>query len=307
MKITFQLKFRLLFHVFAVALIGFFSTNGLAQSFGTGFFVSDYGHLVTNAHVVLGASKVSVRDSTGKTLDASVLKVDSDNDIALLKTEFLSVPLPLRSVVDIEKGAKVYTLGFPNPNLQGFESKYTEGVVSSYFGLRGQANSFQITTPLQPGNSGGPLLDASNTVVGIVFAKLDALKVLKSDGYLPENVNLAIKADYINPLLQVIPRHQRNPSKVKQPRSVADVEKSVVLVIAQGIKAPNESRPASFSDKSISPVRPSLGYGQQGRLVEEHVEGVIKTCVYRLEDGSMRVSRTSDLGRKCNPNDQFRF
>jgi hypothetical protein len=205
---------------------------GAVGSTGTGFFVSSTGHLVTNAHVVEDAQTIAVRVGLA-TYDAVIVKIDSANDLALLKVETKkkTKPLALVSTLEISKGDRVFTLGFPNPLVQGVEPKFTDGSISAFSGVKGIPNVMQITTPIQPGNSGGPLFNEEGRVVGVIVSKLDALTVLSSDSYLPENVNYAIKSDYVVPLLRLIPKEQRS-SATKKKEDIESLEKSVALIIA---------------------------------------------------------------------------
>lgn len=201
-----------------------------AAGFGTGFFVSSNGHVITNAHVIVGAHQVSVRTPDGAIDTAQVISVDRNNDLALLKIDRLSKGLHLKSTDGLDKGAKVFTIGYPNPSLQGLEAKYTEGVVSSFSGIAGAPNVMQISVPIQPGNSGGPLVDAKGSVVGVIVSKLNALAVAAKQDYIPENVNYAVKSDYALPLLLAIPSPER--ATPRPGLAVRDFEASVVLVAA---------------------------------------------------------------------------
>ena len=102
----------------------------------------------------------------------------------------------------LQTGDKVFTVGFPVPDLLGPEPKYSEGVVSALSGIRGAANVLQMTTPVQPGNSGGPVVDADGHIVGVVDAQAAALTFYKGAGALPQNINWAVKSSYVRPLLQ---------------------------------------------------------------------------------------------------------
>ncbi|MFN4360920.1 MAG: S1C family serine protease [Hylemonella sp.] len=204
-----------------------------AAGFGTGFFVSSKGHFITNAHVIADAHQVTVRTSDGATDIAQVISVDRNNDLALLKIDRPSKGLHLKTTDGLDKGAKVFTIGYPNPSLQGLEAKYTEGVVSSFSGIAGTPNVMQITVPIQPGNSGGPLVDTKGSVVGVIVSKLNALAVAAKQDYIPENVNYAVKSDYALPLLLAIPSPERATPRLGL--SVRDAEASVVLVAAFGL------------------------------------------------------------------------
>lgn len=213
--------------VIAISLL-MFGINSNA-GYGTGFFVSTNGYILTNAHVISGASKIEVTNKIGKTFDAKVVQTDDANDLALIKIETLSSPLKLTTSLEVEKGEKVYTLGFPSPQLQGYESKYTEGVISSFSGIVGVPNTYQITTPIQPGNSGGPLVNSRGEFVGIIVSKLNSESVQASYDFRPESVSYAVKSDYALSLIRLIDESKR-ASKSIAVKNVAQVEDSVVLI-----------------------------------------------------------------------------
>lgn len=102
-------------------------------------------------------------------------------------------------------GRDVFTLGFPNVDLQGFSPKLTKGVVSGLNGIQDDPSCFQISAAIQPGNSGGPLINNDGCVVGMINSKLNDLATAKLTGSLPQNVNYAVKSAYILPLLDAIP------------------------------------------------------------------------------------------------------
>lgn len=225
-----------------------------ASSSGTGFYVSKSGHVVTNAHVISSATNIKVFGIDGKQLSAKVLALDEANDLALIKVNRADTPgLPLKLSLDVEKGATVFTLGFPNPLIQGFEAKYTSGEISSFSGLGDSTNVMQITTPIQPGNSGGPLIDQSGNVVGVIVSKLNSMAILKKQNYLPENVNFAVKADHVIPLLRKIPREDRIPVGSGRKRSVDSYEQSVVLIISEERGGTPITTPKSASSETPQP------------------------------------------------------
>jgi TPR repeat protein/S1-C subfamily serine protease len=177
---------------------------------GTGFVVSRAGHVLTNQHVVTDCELVRTGrgGAAGKT--AAVGAVDSDNDLALLlRSEPMfgqyGEPVEVDSPLDTEAvatfrrgrgvrpGDTVVAVGFPLQGLLASSANVTTGTVSALAGIRDDIRYLQITAPIQPGNSGGPLLDMSGNVVGVVVAKLDALMVAEAIGDIPQNVNFAIK------------------------------------------------------------------------------------------------------------------
>lgn len=164
-------------------------------SAGSGFGVSTEGHFVTNAHVVSGCRSITIRGSDLATRPAKLLARDETNDLALLsvdrplKTEEI---LPLRT--DVRQGEAVAAFGFPHSNMLATGGNFTLGNVTALSGLRDDSRYLQISAPVQSGNSGGPLLDEYGNLVGVVTAKLNAIKVMASSGDLPQNVNFAVKS-----------------------------------------------------------------------------------------------------------------
>jgi S1-C subfamily serine protease len=126
-------------------------------------------------------------------ISAKVVKVDSANDLALLKAEGKFPALPVAASRAVKLGGTVATVGFPNIGLQGFAPKLAKGEVASLSGAGDDARYFQISVPVQPGNSGGALLDERGNVVGVVSAKLSARAALAASGALPENMNYTAK------------------------------------------------------------------------------------------------------------------
>ena len=179
-------------------------TGGITIASGTGFFVTDDGYLISNNHVVKDAVKVCLRTSAGL-IDAKVVQVDADNDLALLKAEGKFSPLPIAESGAVKLGGTVATIGFPNIEMQGFSPKLTKGEISSLNGVQDDPRYFQISVPVQPGNSGGALVDERGNVIGIVSAKLSARVALAVSGALPENVNYAVKSSFLLSFLKSVP------------------------------------------------------------------------------------------------------
>ena len=126
------------------------------------------------------------------------------------------------------------TLGYPLVHIQGQEQKATFGHVNSLSGSDDDIRFMQIDVPVQPGNSGGPLIAKNGTVVGVVTATLDQINALKVSGALPQNVNYAVKSDYVRPLLGSIEPAQMDPIGVYSfEELVALMETTVVLVISR--------------------------------------------------------------------------
>jgi S1-C subfamily serine protease len=171
---------------------------------GTGFFVANNGLIVTNWHVVEHANSLIVETYGKEFKQARLIGYDVRNDLAVLKVDTKSQHwLPIvKDSSSLPKGEEVIAVGFPRADLQGFEAKVTNGIISSLSGIENDPRTFQITVPVQPGNSGGPLVSRKGLVVGVVSSKLNAMAVIKETGSIPENVNYAIKSNYLLELLR---------------------------------------------------------------------------------------------------------
>ncbi len=205
------------------------------ESSGTGFFITEDGYLITNEHVAGNGAQVRLATEAG-ILFAKVVKVDAANDLALLKVEGKFAPLLVVSSRAVKMGSTVATVGFPNIGLQGFAPKLAKGEIAALSGAQDDPRYFQISVPLQPGNSGGALVDERGNVVGVVAAKLSAAAAVATSGALPENVNYAIKSSLLLSFLESVPEVA---SKLKEPSTkdrkfedvVKSAEQAAVLVL----------------------------------------------------------------------------
>jgi uncharacterized protein len=196
---------------------------------GSGFFISDDGYLITNYHVVKDAAQVRLVTSAGF-IAANVVQVDAANDIALLKADGRFATLPILPSRTAQLGSTVATIGFPDIGLQGFAPKLAKGEIASLSGASDDPRYFQISVPVQPGNSGGALVDERGNVIGIVSAKLDASVALAASGALPENVNYAVKSSLLLSFLESVPNVS---AKLKEPNT-QDEKFEDVVKSAQG-------------------------------------------------------------------------
>lgn len=187
-------------------------------SSGTGFAVTESGHIVTNAHVIEGASSVAVMVGARK-VPAKIVAVDKSNDLALLKIDAPTKALYIQSTNSPSLGDSVTVAGFPNPDIQGRSLKITKGTLSGLKGMQDDIRHFQIDAAVQPGNSGGPLINDAGQVVGIVNARLNDAAVALATGSLPQNVNYAIKSDYLAALLKTVSDLSAEITKVEQPKN----------------------------------------------------------------------------------------
>jgi S1-C subfamily serine protease len=180
------------------------SADNVPKTTGTGFFITDDGYLISNYHVVKDAVKVRLLTDSG-VINATVVKVDAANDLALLKAAGQFAPLPVAASRGVKLGGTVATVGFPDVGLQGFSPKLAKGEIASLSGSQDDPRYFQISVPVQPGNSGGALVDVRGNVVGIVSGKLSAKAALAATGSVPENVNYAVKSSLLLSFLESVP------------------------------------------------------------------------------------------------------
>lgn len=171
-------------------------TSGSSVSTGTGFFVSTQGHVLTNNHVINGCQSFQVTRTGDLPHTAQLLRTDGTNDLAVLKLDMAGpTPYAVLKQTGVRVGDQIATFGFPLAGTLSSSGVLTSGNISSLAGMSDDVRHFQISAPIQPGNSGGPLLDMYGNVVGITNMKLNELAAAEEMGSLSQNVNFAIKAN----------------------------------------------------------------------------------------------------------------
>lgn len=176
-------------------------------STGTGFLISNDGLLATNAHVIEGGNSITVLINSHQ-IPATKILSDKVNDVAILKLpdsvldEIGPIPYSFRKSAQI--GESIYTIGYPLNYIMGNNFKASNGIISANSGVADDVRYYQITAPIQPGNSGGPLFDQSGNVIGITSARLNE----GAAGSKTENVNYAVKIDYLINLLNMLPNYK---------------------------------------------------------------------------------------------------
>jgi len=173
------------------------------SSSGSGIVVHRAGSILTNLHVVKECDGHEVIDDANRRLKAKLLAVDTRNDLALLSVEeSFSVAATVRKDAAPRLGEPVTVVGFPLVNVLGARPSVGFGNVTSTVGIRGNPSQMQISVPIQRGASGGPVLDQSANVIGVVVSKLDALKLAERLGDLAQNVNFAIRGEPVRAFLE---------------------------------------------------------------------------------------------------------
>jgi len=196
---------------------------------GSCFVASNAGHIVTNHHVIRDRSTILVYLADGTEHVAKVITSSKDLDLAVLSIATSTpnyLPIAPRSAVSL--GDHVFTIGFPAPSQLGTEAKYTDGTISS-LSAGGDVSIMQISVPVQPGNSGGPLVNDFGEVVGVVTARASDLPFLERTGALPQNVNFAVKADGLTRFFSRVPRA---PHAGSRSTAIHRTEQAVCRVLA---------------------------------------------------------------------------
>lgn len=200
---------------------------------GSGFVIDPNGFIATNYHVIDGAKGIDVYITTnGKTLAyaATPVVVDKVNDLAIIKindSKFMTLPAIPYSFGSGTKdvGTSVFAMGYPELSYLGEEIKVTDGIISSKTGYQGDITTYQISAPIQHGNSGGPLFDKNGYLVGITNAGVTSL----------QNVGYAIKVSYLNNLIDACPESIRLPQSnqltgLSLPEKIKKLSPFVVII-----------------------------------------------------------------------------
>ena len=172
----------------------------ISASSGSGFAVSKDGYIITNSHVTEGCQKIVVHSKNQDVL-TRIITNDLQNDLALLKGDFSpSSVFPLSSTQP-ELLQDVYVAGYPFGQEISTSVKVTKGIISSLTGIGNNFSNIQIDAALQPGNSGGPILDEKGNLVGVAVAKLDLEYIIENYGVVPEGTNFGIKSSVVKNIL----------------------------------------------------------------------------------------------------------
>lgn len=177
---------------------------------GSGFLVSNDGYIATNYHVIEGANTIQVEfdfEEGREAYKAQVVQFDKENDVAIVKVDFgdkeIELPYQIASRLQ-DVGSEIFTLGYPYADVMGSEIKFTDGSINSRTGIQGDIRFYQISAPIQPGNSGGPCFNANGEVIGIVT------QALNNDKYQNQNVNYVLKISYLENLMALLPERSMN-------------------------------------------------------------------------------------------------
>ena len=255
--------------ILALVLFGTMSVRA-ATVMGTGFVVTDDGLVITNHHVISKCEsqiKARIEGNPQNYYLAAVVAQDPANDLAALKLQ-RSVgqnaagqspeirPVIFRRNPPVQQGEQAIAYGFPLPGLLATSGNLTLGIVSALSGPGDNRNYLQITTPIQPGNSGGPLYDESGHVIGVVVAKLRTPRAMLATGDVPQNVNFAIATAAVRSFLTLNGIHVEeadSSTKSTAPDIAQMARKSTYL-----IECETPSDPSMYSTERPQPVAVNL-------------------------------------------------
>ena len=177
---------------------------------GTGVIFTIDGYVLTNHHVIEGAKKISIeinRNNIRRAYNGRVILSDEENDLAIIKitdnlfTPFSYIPFKI-NYSDLKVGSSVFALGYPYASIIGEDIRFNEGTISSRTGFQGNQSTYQMSVPIQPGNSGSPLFDKNGNLAGLVYANLK----------LTDNISYAIKSKIIIEFINKVPYDIKIPN-----------------------------------------------------------------------------------------------
>lgn len=200
------------------------SDQNIKAGSGTGFFITNAGHIVSNNHVIDQCNIVNAYYK-GDAKPLKILAIDRKNDLAILKAELRpddTFPIAREDAILLEE---IYVAGYPFGKSISGSVKVTKGVVSSLSGLGNNYSNLQIDASLQPGNSGGPIVNKKGNVVGVAVAKLDYKKVIEAFNTIPENTNFGVKSSTLNQFLNA--NKVRSSSPKGSEMSIRDIGEKI--------------------------------------------------------------------------------
>lgn len=227
------------------------------------------GLLITNAHVIESCQSIEINSTDGKR-PAIIVDQEPMIDLALLRVYGMPSDIaPIRVEPSVELGEGVMVFGFPLTGALSSTGNFTIGNVSSLRGMGDMAGVLQITAPVQPGNSGGPILDDHGRVVGVVKSKLDVIQAARVIGDIPQNVNFGIALPVLIDFLEKnnVDYRVAENTETKKPVEIArDAQNFTYLVRCEASRAtaasparpPARSQPPANSDPLTAAIQREL-------------------------------------------------
>jgi len=192
------------------------------NSSGTGIIINSRSDIITNYHVVDGCKTIAVKLPSGQER-AFLGATDHKIDLAVIKVDRLLADAAIFRDSGGEAGEAIVAMGYPLVGLLSNDGVVSFGHISALTGLSQDRSKLQISAPVQPGNSGGPVFDHSGLVVGVVVEKLDALRLAEVTGDIPQNINFAIKGEVAQAFLAKngVPYTRSAPRKTIDTKEIA--------------------------------------------------------------------------------------
>ena len=208
---------------------------------GTGFLIGSKGHIITNYHVIEESTElISVTFPDGKEYSAKVISKHISNDLAILNLDKYDTKAHKSNLIigDSTKahiGEKVFTIGYPDISILGQQPKYSEGIIASIAGEKDDPTLFQISVPIQSGNSGGPLFNLRGEVIGVTSSGFGIIADEGGNLDVLQNVNYAVKSSLLKNLIQMLPKeaHPRVTSNLGNDHSaiIDSVKPNIVFIL----------------------------------------------------------------------------
>jgi Trypsin-like peptidase domain/TPR repeat len=295
-----------------VLVIASATAEAAETSAGSGVVIGTQGEILTNSHVVEDCQKITVQFPSKDSETAVLVARDQRNDLAVVRTgKLLTSIAAFRDGAPVRAGDAVVALGYPLSGLLASTANLSVGNVSALAGLGDDSRYLQISAPVQPGNSGGPLVDASGHLVGIVTSKLNALRMAKFTGDIPQNVNFALKAEVARTFLDSkgIAYQKASSDQQLSPADVGDIarpftvhiecrqtaSRSVATLPAPQRSSPPDQKPDDKAQAMIACSKP---------LVDEAIAACTRIIRARSSEGvnlaAAYNNRGNAYGRKSD-------
>lgn len=287
------------------ALLAIGTTAGRAEEVvtGSGVLIGASGEVLTNAHVVEGCRSIKLTFANGSPQPATLVARDEQNDLAVVQTKRkhdATAAAAFREAPPLRPGETIIALGYPLSGVLATGANLTVGNVSALAGISDDSRFLQMSAPVQPGNSGGPLVDSSGHVVGIVTAKLDALRVARAIGDVPQNVNFALKAQVARTFLdsKLINYKTETSTTRLSPADVGEIARPFTVYITcrkpeERVATAAAPPPASASSPAPAPAGNASGGYLKGPLREAFVKKVTTSCTRKADKDNPSVPRAT--------------
>lgn len=188
-----ELSLDLIFETYEGAGSGIIDESSISGQSGTGFIVNEEGHILTNNHVIEGCTDITFQIRGSEMQRVALISTNLQADLALLKLpSFERQPAIFAPSSAVKMGAELVVYGFPLSDDLSAQGNFTSGIVSAMSGLNDDLTLFQMTAPVQPGNSGGPVLSTAGRVIGVVVSTADQQFFRDQRGTDAQNINFAI-------------------------------------------------------------------------------------------------------------------